>query len=315
MQLWQTKNNSFDKKLHDGPVVATLGNFDGVHAGHRRLITEAVNSAKDRDIPSILITFDPHPGKILSPGPHSCLLMTLPQKLSVMESLGVEGVWIIPFSREFSELAPDAFLSELRKKICPVELHVGQAFRFGRNRAGDISTLQTWGNSIGCQVHAHAYAAPDGGALSSSRIRQLLADGNVDMASALLGAPFRLTGAIVEGDRRGRSLGFPTANLKWEQEYHPAAGVYLTKVHCQSHLEEPAPGLTNIGIKPTFGSQCLTIETHLPGMDIDLYGKRIELDFLHRIRGEEKFDCTEALKCKIAEDIEKGLKWWEARAK
>jgi len=359
MQLWLTKNNFVDKKLYDGPVVATLGNFDGVHAGHRLLIAKAIESAKDKAIPSVLITFDPHPIKVLSPDSQSRLLMTLPQKLSVLESLGLEGVWVISFSREFSELEPGAFLDVLQKALCPVELHIGHAFRFGWDRAGDISVLQGWGNGIGCKIHVHAYKATDGGALSSSRIRQVLADGDVALASELLVAPFRMTGIIVEGDRRGRSLGFPTANLKWEQECHPASGVYVTVMSCPDHLipsvqqverkdhqsffkreqsthyqklagggdpspsyqvdlvrmqpgiSKPTLGLTNVGLKPTFGGQCLTIETHLPGIDADLYGARVELDFLHRIRGEEKFENPEVLKRKIYEDIKVGTAWWQ----
>jgi len=286
-----------------GPCVLTLGNFDGVHSGHRRLIGDAVASAKEQRLPMVAVTFDPHPVKILSPGNHPGLLMTLAQKLSIFDYLGVSAVWVIPFSREFSELAPNAFLDGLRETLNPIELRVGRAFRFGRDRAGELSCLQTWGADNGCAVYAHAFKTPDGGPLSSSRIRQALMDGDVALASDLLGAPFTLTGVVVEGDRRGRQLGFPTANLAWEQELLPASGVYVTTMRCATHLAGPARSLTNIGVKPTFNGRGLTIETHLPKMDINLYGSKIELEFLARIRGEEKFEKAELLRAKIAEDI------------
>ncbi|MCL1892991.1 MAG: riboflavin biosynthesis protein RibF [Holophagaceae bacterium] len=311
MQLWQTDISAARNKLHDSPVVATMGNFDGVHVGHRRLISTAVRMAKERCRQSVLITFNPHPMKVIAQSSHSGLLMTLSQKLNVLESLGVDYVWLIPFNLEFSELAPEVFLELLGRYIIPAEIHVGQAFRFGRDRTGDITTMQNWGDNIGCQVHAHAYLAPDGGILSSSRIRQALATGDADLASELLGAPYKMSGMVVEGSKRGRELGFPTANLQWEQEFIPANGVYITKVSCPTRLNEPSLGLTNIGEKPTFGSQQQTIETHLLGINTDLYGANIELELLHRIRGEQKFDNPESLIIQIAEDIEHGIRWWK----
>ncbi|MDR2697709.1 MAG: riboflavin biosynthesis protein RibF, partial [Holophagales bacterium] len=268
-------------------------------------------AAKKRDLPVVVVTFDPHPLKILSPKQQPGLLMTLPQKLSVFESLGAEAVWVIPFSREFSELEPDVFLDGLRKNLSPAELHVGQSFRFGLNRLGDVSALQAWGNILGYEIHTHAYKAPDGGIQSSSRIRQLLMDGDVALVSVLLGNPFTLTGVVVEGDRRGRCIGFPTANLAWEQEILPAPGVYVTAARCSAHLMGEVMGLTNVGVKPTFKGLNLTVETHLPEIDVNLYGSRLELSFLNRVRGEEKFESTESLQVRIAEDISIGANWWK----
>jgi riboflavin kinase/FMN adenylyltransferase len=307
MELWNLAFGStpgeFKRIGPSAPCVLTLGNFDGVHSGHRRLIGDAVASAKEQRLPMVAVTFDPHPVKFLSPENHPGLLMTLAQKLSIFDYLGVSAVWVIPFSREFSELAPYAFLDGLRETLNPVELHVGRAFRFGRDRAGELSCLQTWGADNGCAVCVHAFKTPDGGPLSSSRIRQTLMNGDVALASELLGAPFTLTGVVVEGDRRGRQLGFPTANLAWEQELLPAPGVYVTTMRCAAHLAGSAPGLTNIGVKPTFNGRSLTVETHLPKMDVNLYGSKIELEFLARIRGEEKFEKAELLRAKITEDI------------
>jgi riboflavin kinase/FMN adenylyltransferase len=239
--------------------------------------------------------------------------MTLSQKLCVFEGLGVEWVWAIPFDNEFSEHGPEAFLNCLWERLSPTELHVGRAFRFGRDRLGDVTALQIWGNGLGCKVHAHSFKAPDGGAMSSSRIRQVLSDGDVELASALLGAPFQLTGLIVHGEHRGKGLGFPTANLAWEQELLPAPGVYATVVRCPTRLPGLTLGLTNIGTKPTFSGQKTTVETHLPGVDADLYGARIELGFLHRVRDEERFDYPDQLKAKITEDVRNGISWWESK--
>jgi riboflavin kinase/FMN adenylyltransferase len=312
MRLWQTAFNATqNEKLFDGSSVVTLGNFDGVHLGHRQLIGDAVREDKKRGLPVVVVTFDPHPIKILSPEQHRGLLTTLPQKLSIFESLDVDTVWVIPFSREFSELEPKVFLEGLQKNLMPLELHVGRSFRFGLNRVGDVSVLQHWGNDFKCAVHTHAFKAPDGGILSSSRIRQLLLDGDVGLASALLGNPFMLTGVVVEGDRRGRCIGFPTANLAWEQDMLPAPGVYVTAVRCPAHLTGTVLGLTNVGMKPTFKSQNLTVETHLPGVEENLYGSRLELGFLNRVRGEEKFEKPELLQAKIKEDIDSGIRWWK----
>jgi riboflavin kinase/FMN adenylyltransferase len=302
MELWKAALGEARGVL---PVcVATIGNFDGMHVGHRRLIGETVASAKGLGVPSVAVTFDPHPSKIISPGGGQDLLMTPAQKLDALEALGVGAAWVIPFGRDLSFLAPDAFMDGLFGALRPAELHVGRAFRFGRDRGGDVFALEAKGETVGCAVRAHSYAAPDGGSLSSSRVRRLLLDGDVVLARELLGAPFRLTGVVVEGERRGRQLGFPTANLAWEQELLPAPGVYVTAVRCGA-LPGQALGVTNIGTKPTFGGKALTVETHLPGLEFDAYGARMELDFLHRLRGEEAFAGPEHLRVRIAQDIER----------
>jgi riboflavin kinase/FMN adenylyltransferase len=301
------------EKLQSGASIVTLGNFDGVHVGHRQLMAEASKSAKKHNLPMAVVTFDPHPAKILRPEGHHKLLMTLPQKLSIFEASGADIVWAIPFDDGFSEYSPEAFLNGLQKKLSPAMLHVGQAFRFGKNRLGDVPGLQIWGSEFGCEVIAHAFKAPDGGNLSSSRIRQMLLGGDVELAWELLGAPFQLTGEVVRGERRGGTLGFPTANLAWEQELLPAAGVYATAVHCPPLLPGQALGLTNVGMKPTFSGQKTTVETYLPNFDADLYGARMEVAFLHRIRGEEKFEGPDQLKAQIADDVKKGVGWWGSR--
>jgi riboflavin kinase/FMN adenylyltransferase len=228
--------------------------------------------------------------------------------LEIFRAAGMGLAWVIPFSRAFSELSPEAFLDGLGRSVSPRELHVGRQFRFGKDRAGNLEVLEAWGARSGCEVHAHALRAPDGGHLSSTRIRAALDAGDVAEANALLGHPYALTGVVVEGMRRGRHLGFPTANLAWEQEQLPAFGVYVTEV-AGAHLPEARRGLTNVGEKPTFEGMAVTVETHIPGFQGDLYGAHLEVRFLHRLRGERRFQDVEALRLQIEQDVAQGLAW------
>lgn len=308
MQVWR---HTLAAAPPMGACILTLGTFDGVHAGHRGILALASANAKAKGVPAVVVTFDPHPAVVVAPERRPKLLMTLPQRLQAFEGAGMDLAWIIPFSRAFSELSPEAFLQGLHRVLTPLELHVGRAFRFGKDRAGDLQTLETWGRDTGCEVCSHALRAPDGGHLSSTRIRAALDAGDVAQAAALLGHPYSLTGIVVEGERRGRHLGFPTANLAWEQEQLPAYGVYVTEVK-GAHLAQPRRGLTNVGEKPTFEGTSVTVETFLPGFEGDLYGAQLQVRFLHRLRGERKFANLEELQAQIAEDVHQGVQW-EAR--
>jgi riboflavin kinase/FMN adenylyltransferase len=293
-----------------GPFVVTLGTFDGVHAGHRELLRVAAGRARVLGHRAAVVTFDPHPAVVVAPQRRPKLLMTLEQRLAAFEAEGMDLAWVIPFSRIFSELEPEAFLDRLRQILAPVEVHVGRAFCFGRDRSGTVGTLEAWGAAHGCQIHTLALRAPDGGRLSSTRIREALDLGEVEAAAQLLGHPYTLTGVVVEGDRRGRHLGFPTANLAWEQEQLPAFGVYVTEAFLPHHGGSH-PSLTNVGEKPTFEGQRLTVETHLPGFEGDLYGAHMEVRFRHRLRGEAKFASVDELRDQIAKDVAEGLAWWK----
>ncbi len=307
MQVW---HHALDAAPAAGPHVVTLGNFDGVHRGHRELLEQAARQARQGGLPAAVVTFDPHPTVIVAPERKPLLLMTLAQRLAKFEASGMDLAWVIPFSRAFSELSPAAFLHQIQRSLSPIELHVGKAFAFGRDRAGDLSTLEAWGLNSGCAVFSHALKAPDGGHLSSTRIREALDHGEVDQAAELLGHPYALTGIVEEGDRRGRHLGFPTANLRWEQQQLPAAGVYVTGVAGRG-WPQPRLGLTNVGDKPTFDGRRLTVETYLPGFAGDLYGAPLEVSFLHRLRRERRFEGVEALRAQIASDVAEGQAWWD----
>lgn len=307
MEVW---HHPLASAPQDGPTVVTLGNFDGVHAGHKGVLQEAARRARSRGVRAAVVTFDPHPLVVVGPERKPKLLMTLAQRLAAFEACGMDLAWVIPFSRSFSELEPEAFLPPFAQALRPLELHVGTAFCFGRDRAGDMGTLLAWGRAHGCEVFGHALKALDGGHLSSTRIRAALEQGDVAAAQQLLGHPFELTGPVVEGDRRGRHLGFPTANLSWEQEQLPAGGVYVTEVR-SSHWPDARLGLTNVGEKPTFEGRRLTVETHLPDFEGDLYGSRLRLGFRHRLRGERRFDSVDTLRAQITADVAEGRTWWE----
>jgi riboflavin kinase/FMN adenylyltransferase len=308
MEVW---HHNLEEAPAAGSLVVTLGNFDGVHAGHRELLRASAARARALGLRAAVVTFDPHPTVVVAPERKPKLLMTLAQRLAAFEAEGMDLAWVIPFSRLFSELSPEAFLRQIQRALAPVELHVGRAFCFGRDRSGDVAALEAWGEAHGCRVHTLALKAADGGRLSSTRIRGALDRGEVDAAAALLGHPYALTGVVVEGDRRGRHLGFPTANLAWEQEQLPAYGVYVTQSRSPHH-GGPRMGLTNVGEKPTFDGRRLTVETHLPDFDGDLYGARMELSFLHRLRGEVRFASVDELRAQIAADVAQGRAWWAA---
>lgn len=308
LQVW---HHTLDAAPPAGPHVVTLGNFDGVHAGHRGLLLGAAARARALNLPAAVVTFDPHPTVVVAPERKPLLLMTLAQRLEAFEACGMDLAWVIPFSRVFSEMAPEAFLEVLARALPPRELHVGRAFCFGRDRGGDVGTLEAWGRTAGCDIRALALRAYDGGTLSSTRIRKALQAGRADEAALLLGHPYALTGLVVEGDRRGRHLGYPTANLQWEQEQLPAFGVYVAAVR-SSHWEGPRLGLTNIGEKPTFQGRRVMVETFLPEFEGDLYGARLEVGLRHHLRPERRFEGVEALRAQIEADVREGTAWWEA---
>jgi riboflavin kinase/FMN adenylyltransferase len=306
MEVW---HHTLEAAPVFGPTVVTLGIFDGVHAGHSAILELAHARAETRHVPAAVVTFDPHPSVVVAPQFKPKFLMTLSQRLAAFERTGMDLAWVIPFSRAFSELEPEDFLAGLQRALAPLELHVGTGFHFGHERKGNLEVLKSWGARTGCEVHGHALKAPDGGPLSSTRIRVALEQGEPEEVAELLGHPYVLSGIVEEGERRGRHLGFPTANLAWEQEQLPAKGVYVTEVR-GGHFPEARLGLTNVGEKPTFEGLKLTVETFVPGFQGDLYGAHLELRFLHRLRAEQKFASIDALRARIAEDVILAQAWW-----
>jgi len=285
------------------PVLA-LGNFDGVHLGHRSIIEDVVQSAARRGATPVVLTFDPHPTRIVRPEAAPRLLMTSEQKVGVLRELGVEGVAIVRFTKDVALWDPETFVRlVLREWLGVAEVWVGANFVFGHDRAGNVTKLRQLGAKYGFRAEAIEPVRYKEFVVSSSRARQLIGEGRVEEAATLLGRHYSLDGIVVHGLQRGRTLGFPTANLDTENELLPPNGVYAT-VATLDGVEYPS--VTNIGVRPTFHLPSATVvETHVLDMDRDLYGAPMRVAFVHRIRDERTFDGVEALKAQIAADCQR----------
>jgi riboflavin kinase/FMN adenylyltransferase len=296
------------------PVV-TIGNFDGLHVGHRAIMKTVIRRARDLGGEAVVYTFDPHPRKVLRPDRAPRLLTSLDQKLELLDELGIDVTIVEPFDRAFAEMPPERFVREyIHERIRPMEVYVGYDFRFGRDREGSMRLLTEIGPRLGFSVTIIPEVTVDGRDVNSTRIRELLADGDVAEAQQLLGRPFRARGTVVEGLRRGRELGFPTANLAPGSEVLPLAGVYAGRLRCVEDGDPPAgvdlPAVTNVGLRPTFGDgQELVAETHVIDFTGDLYGRSVDVSFEHRLRGERKFPGPEALKEQIQRDVAEARRW------
>lgn len=298
--------------------VLTIGNFDGLHLGHRTIMRTVVERARVLGGESVVYTFEPHPRKVLQPERAPRLLMTLDQKLELLETLGLDVVVVEPFDRAFAATPPERFVREfVHARIRPVEVYVGYDFHFGRDREGSMRLLTELGPHLGFAVTVIPEVTIGGRDVNSTRIRDLLSEGRVEEAGELLGRPFAVRGEVTQGDRRGRSLGFPTANLAPEGEVLPAAGVYAGHVRFVDRGQPAAgsvwPAVTNVGVRPTFagpGSPARPVaEAHLIGFDGDVYGRRIDLAFEHHLRAERRFPDVDALREQIARDVAEARRW------
>jgi riboflavin kinase / FMN adenylyltransferase len=282
------------------PLVATIGNFDGVHLGHRAILASVTAAAKARSARSLLITFDPHPLAVVAPSRRPRLLQTRRQKLETLEDARIDGVLILPFDRELASLDGESFFGEfLAQRLQFASVHVGRNFRFGRARGGDLRVLEAIGRDRGFSVVGVPPVEIAGETVSSSAIRAAIEEGDVERARAMLGRPFAVTGEVIRGDGRGRTLEFPTANLAVENETIPRRGVYVTETVA---FASRFPSVTNVGVRPTFGGTTLSVETHLLDVDEDLYGERLEVRFLARLRDERTFRGAAELADQIARD-------------
>jgi riboflavin kinase/FMN adenylyltransferase len=283
----------------------TVGNFDGVHRGHQALVATAVADAREMGGTAVALTFDPHPSQVLSPDRAPSALMTLDQKAEVLASLGIDRVAVLPFTIELSHQSPEEFAQRLLHETLGARtVVVGSGFRFGHRRAGDLATLEALGRRLGFQVHGLAPLLHEGAPISSSRIREAVARGDVEAAEALLGRPFFLDGTVARGEARGRRLGFPTANLAVVGETLPARGVYVGR--CQQRgpvTGGPWGAVVNVGRRPTFGGTTITVEAHLLDFDGDLYDAFVRLSFTARLRDELAFPGPEALVAQIRQDV------------
>jgi len=283
------------------PVLA-LGNFDGLHRGHMKVVERVTRTAAERMATPVLLTFDPHPTRVVRPDKAPPLLMTLDQKLEALQRAGMQGVAVVRFTPEIAGWDPETFVRVVLVEWLHVaEVWVGANFLFGHDRSGNFSLLRLLGARYGFRAEKIDPVRYKEFVVSSTRARRLVSEGRVDEAGALLGRHYFLDGVIVHGLQRGRLLGFPTANLETRNELLPPNGVYATLAHLDGVVY---PAVTNVGVRPTFHQPSATvIETHLLDVDRDLYGQPMRVSFLQRIRDERTFDGVEALKAQIAADI------------
>jgi len=288
--------------------VLTAGNFDGLHVGHRAIMDTVIGRAHALGGLAVVYTFEPHPRKVLQPSRAPRLLTTIDQKLELLEGQGVDVVIVEPFTREFARFPAERFVREiLHERIHPREVYVGYDFRYGRDREGSMRTLTELGPHLGFAVTIIPEVMVGERDVNSTRIRELLEEGKVEEAALLLERPYTVRGRVAVGDRRGRTLGFPTLNLDPESEILPASGVYAGHVRFLDEGEPAAgsvwPAVTNVGRRPTFKKEDPVLaEAHLLDFDGDVYARRIDMSFEHLLRGEEKFPDVEALKAQIARD-------------
>ena len=292
---------------HRGSV-ATIGNFDGVHLGHQAVLKDLVKQAKAAGLPPTLVLFEPMPQEYFAAGQPPARLTRFAEKWPLLEAAGVGRVLCLRFGPKLAEMAPEAFIEEVLVKGLGVRhLAVGDDFRFGRERRGDFALLQQTGVGQGFEVRHAPTLTLEGGRVSSTRIRELLAAGEMAAAARLLGRPFSLSGRVMHGERLGRKLGFPTANLALKRRVAPVSGIFAARVLGAG--PRPLPAAAYIGTRPAAGGTKLVLEAHLPGFEGELYGRRITVEFLQRLREDRHFDSLDALSAQMREDTAAALAW------
>jgi riboflavin kinase/FMN adenylyltransferase len=284
-------------------VCLAMGVFDGVHLGHQHVIGQARDEARQRGDLSVVVTFDRHPNTVVAPQNVPPLIYPLAKKLRVLASLGVDAAFVIPFDKTFSEIPGEQFIRSLARDFKGIHaICVGEAFMFGYRRSGNVALLQKLGAELGFALDALPDLAMDGQPVSSTRIREAVGAGQFDLAGKMLGRPYTLCGPVVAGERLGRKLGFPTANLDVTGILVPPPGVYAADAQAGGKIHRAA---VNIGRRPTLHSPAaqVGVEAHLLDFTGDIYGQEIELTFLKKLREEHKFPSSAALQQQIERDV------------
>jgi len=289
-----------DPALRGGAV--TIGNFDGVHRGHARIIAQLVALAREVNGPAVVFTFDPHPVRLLRPDAVPPPLTWTDRKAELLAELGVDTMFVYPTDESLLSLEPDAFFNQIvLQRLQAKAMAEGPNFFFGRDRAGNIAMLGDLCQAAEIRLKVVTPLESEGEFVSSSRVRKLISTGDVAVANRMLTSPYRIRGMVTHGAARGAKLGFPTANVDAIDTLLPAQGVYAGRALCE---QGTWPAAINIGPNPTFGEEALKVEVHLIGFDGSLYGRPLEVDFLHRLRDIRPFDSIEQLKSQLAHDVD-----------
>jgi riboflavin kinase / FMN adenylyltransferase len=294
------------------PTVLTLGVFDGLHLGHQLIIKTVVERGRDAVAKPTVITFEPHPRAVLHPESAPPLLQTLDQRIEALGVLGIEQTIVIPFDKEFAQIRAEDFLKDVvAERLRAKEVYLGAGFAFGRGRGGNIDLLRQVSHEFGFKAFEVPEVRLRGKRISSSRVRELLRQGRVNVARGMLGRPYGIEGRVIRAAGRGKELGFPTANLQLHNRVIPKNGVYVTATLIDGPWRH---SVTNIGTRPTFhGDGETSVETFIMNWSGDLYGDVIRIRFLHRLRDEAKFNSLEDLKAQIQHDVSRARRYFARR--
>jgi len=294
---------------HSG-CVATIGNFDGIHLGHQAVIGQLAEEAADRGLPSVLISFEPTPMEYFQPDRSPARLTRLREKLQVLRRFSIDKVLSLAFNKSLAQMPAEVFIKDILVDRLKIKyLVVGDDFRFGQNRLGDFGMLQQAGEQFGFQVvNMHTFTL-EGERVSSTRIRKALEAGDLAAAERLLGRAYRMSGRVAHGEKLGRQLGFPTANIDLHRKVTPLQGIFVVEVF---GLEgEPLPAVASLGTRPTINGKKILLEVYIFDFDQDIYGQHLQVSFLHKLRNEEKYTTLDALKVQIQKDVNDAKHYFE----
>ena len=297
------------------PTVVTIGTFDGVHIGHQKIINRLISIGKEAELKSVILTFFPHPRMVLQKDSNIKLINTIDERRAILQQLGLDYLLVKKFTKAFSRLSAENFVKQiLVDKLNAKKVIIGYDHRFGRNRNADINDLKVYGAEYGFEVEEISAQDINDVAVSSTKIRKALIEGDVDKANAYLGYNFMLTGKVVKGKALGRELEYPTANIQIDEDYKliPKHGAYIVSSIIEHKL---VYGMMNIGFNPTVEGEVETIEVHFFNFNKNIYRKTIQIDVLHRLRDEQKFDSVDALKQQLLRDKEASLNYINAHFK
>jgi riboflavin kinase/FMN adenylyltransferase len=292
------------------PVALTIGNFDGVHLGHQALLTRLLAAAKSRGLPSAVVIFEPHPREFFTPDQAPARLTSLREKLELLQSLGVDRVHICRFNQQFAQMTAANFIDALHKNLAVKYVLIGDDFRFGSGRSGDFAMMEKVASQQGFTVEAMHSVLVDGVRVSSTAVRAALAAGNLRAATKFLGRPYNISGRVVHGDKLGREIGFPTANVQMKHNRPPLTGIYVVRVSGENI--PVLQGAASLGVRPTVHTNGRAVlEIHLLNFAQQIYGRHLRVEFLHKLRNEEKYSDLKSLTQQIALDVENTKKWFK----
>ena len=286
------------------PVALTIGNFDGVHLGHQALLARVRERSRRLALTAAVLTFEPHPREFFSPGAAPARLTTLREKLECLARYGVDRTHVVRFNREFAAMSADDFVAQLLVKNLNVRwLLVGDDFRYGAGRGGDYAQLARAAERFGFQLESMQSVSMAGERVSSTAVRAALAHGDFAQAERLLGRAYTIEGRVSHGEKLGRRLGFPTANIQLKRKRAPLTGIYAVKLHGVEST--PLPAVASLGVRPTVMADAVPVlEVHVLDFNADIYGRRVQVEFLHKLRDEEKYPDLETLRRQIQRDVE-----------